>query len=201
MSIDDLIKKYQIPDKPDFYGTTTHKFKKDIWGYFSNEMFKELTFVEFGTSRGYTSLIMSYLFELVHTINRQDSVDAKAMSKGIGNIYYHIFDLYNSSTSDWDKIKSGDVFMIDAVHSYNAVMVDVNSALNFLETKLQKKVFIFDDYGAYPEVRKAVDELISNKILEVVMTIGEEQGYRYGENAGDTNRILKSYEGLICLEV
>lgn len=201
MSIEDLIEKFQIPDKPDFYATTTHKFKKDIWTYFSNEMFKELTFVEFGTSRGYTSLIMSYLFKLVHTINWQDSVDAKAMSKGITNINYHIFDLYNSTASDWDKIKSGDVFMVDAVHSYNAVMTDVNNALSFLETKLQKKLFIFDDYGAFPEVRRAVDDLISSKTLEVVMTIGEEQGYKYGESAGHTDRILKSYEGLICLEV
>ena len=201
MSIDELIEKYQIPDKPDFHGTTTHKFKKDIWNYFNKEIFNKLTFVEFGTSRGYTSLIMSYLFKKVHTINIQDSVDAKAMSTGIDNINYHIFDLYNFSPNNWSNIGSGDVFMIDAVHTYDAVMIDVNNALSLLDTKLEKKVFIFDDYGAYPEVKKAIDELISSKTLEVVMTIGEEQGYSYGERTHDTDRTLKSYEGLICLEV
>ena len=144
---------------------------------------------------------MSYLFKEVHTINRQDSVDAKAIAKGRTNITYHIFDLYNSTPADWEKITTGDVFMIDAVHSYEAIMVDVSSALSLLETKLEKKVFIFDDYGAYPDVKKAIDELIYNKTLEVVLTVGEEEGYRYGEYAHDTDRILKSYEGLVCLEV
>ena len=50
-------------------------------------------------------------------------------------------------------------------------------------------------------VKEAIDELISNKTLELILTVGEEQGYSYGERTYDTDRTLKSYEGLICLEV
>ena len=53
----EIIEQYQIPDKPDFYATTSHRFKLDLFDFFND--YKDKVLIEFGTSRGYTSVFCS----------------------------------------------------------------------------------------------------------------------------------------------
>ena len=69
MSAKLILEKYDIPDKPDFFATTSHQFKKDLYDYFNDS--KDKVFIEFGTSRGFSSVFVSELFKHVHTVNIQ----------------------------------------------------------------------------------------------------------------------------------
>ena len=201
MSIDELIKQNNIPDKPQDHATTTHKFKRDFWEFFDEPRYKNSYFIEYGTSRGHTSMISSYLFKEVHTVNfRDDQASANYLSTR-SNIYRHIFDLYAGDETKWKDVLFGDIYLIDALHTYKAVSVDITSALSILPSTLEKKILIFDDYGAYPDVKKAIDEAIGKGLIEVLTYIGEQKGYSYGPPARDTSRTLTAPEGLICQQV
>lgn len=201
MSIDELIKRDNIPDKPQDHATTTYKFKRDLWEYFNHPQYKDSYFVEYGTSRGYTSMISSYLFKEVHTVNfRTDEASTRYLSSR-SNIHRHIFDLYTGDEAKWNNIPFGDVYLIDALHTYHAVYADIISALSILPSTLHKKILVFDDYGAYPGVKQAIDEAVDKGLIEVLTYIGEQEGYSYGPPTQDTLRTLTAPEGLICRQV
>ena len=201
MSIDELIKRDSIPDKPEMYATTTYKFKRDLWEFFSKPEYKDTYFVEYGTSRGYTSMVASYLFKEVHTININDDIVSAQYLSSRKNINRHIFDLYSSDIFKWKDIPFGDVYLIDAVHTYSAVCADITSALSTLPSTLGKKILIFDDYGSYPDVKRAIDEAVDKGLIKVLVYIGEQKGYSFGPPAQDTSRTLTAPEGVICQEV
>jgi hypothetical protein len=185
-----------IPDKNEFFATTSHVFKKDVWEFCNQPEFKELTVVELGTSNGFSTNILSYLFDNVITVNNNESKYAKEFNKDRTNITYLQFDLYKEQ---W-QIAKGDVFFIDADHSYDGVMQDVSNALN-LKSDLEKKIFIFDDYGVsqYTQtVRLAVDTLVNNGVLEVLGYIGQAPGWSID---GTSERTMLHYEGIICQEI
>lgn len=200
MSIEELIIADSIPDKPEAHATTTHKFKKDFWEFFSKDYFKDVNFIEFGTSTGYTAKIASYLFNEVHTINRKIDEQSVEYLSTRSNITLYGFDLYSDKT-EWNRIPSGDVFLIDAVHSYRAVKQDIESALAKIDAKKGKKYLVFDDYGAFPEVKRAIDDALAEGIIKEVVRIGHEKGYKYGIASSDTSRIMTDSEGIICQEV
>src|SRR6056300_1295503 len=200
MSIEEILIEDNIPDKPNNYATTTHKFKKDLWSFFDKDYFKDVNFIEFGTSRGYTAKIASYLFEHVHTVNvRVDELSAKYLSSR-DNITCYGFNLYGNNCP-WDKIDSGDVFLIDALHTYDAVTKDIESALTQIPSKKGKKYLVFDDYGAYPGIKRAIEDAISRGVIEEVTRIGQEEGYKYGESTLEISRTLLDSEGIVCREV
>lgn len=184
-----------IPDKTEYTATTSHKFKKDIWDFCSNPGFKELKAVELGTSNGHSTHILSYLFDSVTTVNNNESIRAKEFNKDRDNITFLNFDLYRTP---W-QVYEGDIFFIDADHSYQAVCLDIQHSLK-LKSSIEKKVFIFDDYGAEQykdEVRRAVDEFVSRGKLEVLGYVGHEPGWTVD---GTPGRTLTHYEGIICQE-
>jgi len=201
MLINELIQRDNIPDKPAFHATTTHKFKQDLWNFFSEDIYKQLTFVEFGTSSGYTSMIASYLFKEVHTVNLQQSEHVRNYLSSRLNVFTHAFDLYSGNTTQWNAIPTGDIFFIDARHDYSAVVQDIDSALTYIKSQQNKKIIVFDDYGIFPGVKKAVDEYIGKGVLEIVTGIGQEEGYVYGEPTEEISRTLFAVEGLVCREV
>jgi hypothetical protein len=101
MFVNELIKRDSIPDKTEMHATTTHKFKRDLWTFFNKPEYKDAYFIEYGTSRGYTSMVASYLFKEVHTINNvDDAVSAQYLSSR-KNINRHIFDLYSKAHTPW----------------------------------------------------------------------------------------------------
>ena len=190
-----------MPDKTEFTTTTTHKFKEDLWNFFNKPMYKDLTFVEFGTATGHTTKLVSYLFKEVHTINIGINPKSVEYLAGLNNVHLHAFDLYKSNASSWKKIPTGDVFLIDAKHTYHGVLFDINSALTKLSSTLDKKILVFDDYGAFPEVKKAVDESIQKGRIKEIARIGHPIGYNYGKPVGSTTRTMSDSEGIICQEV
>jgi hypothetical protein len=182
-------------DKTQNLSTTSFQFKRDIWNYFQG--FQDKVVVEFGTHKGQTTRVLSYLFKKVYTINNNDNDIAKEFNKDRDNIIYLNFDLYsNNILSISDAI---DVFLVDAGHEYEHVINDINrvTSMNCSENCY----VIFDDYGANCHlytVKKAVDQALQMNILSLIKGIGHIKGYNFGNgNKGGEDRILEDYEGLI----
>lgn len=182
-------------DKTQNMSTTSFKFKEDIWEYFQD--FKNRIIIEFGTHKGQTTRILSFLFKKVYTVNHNNNKSAKMLNKDRNNIEYLNFDLYSSEEL---PIKSKiDVFFIDAGHSYQNVISDINRATSMWCS--EECYIIFDDYGANCHsntVKKAVDEALNLKVISLIKGIGHSKGYNFGTGGkGGEDRILEDYEGLI----
>ena len=178
-------------DKNDNTSTTSFKFKTDLWNFFNTDEFKTVSAVEFGTNKGQTTRVMSYLFNKVYTINfelwRHDF--AKELNKDRNNIDYLVFDLYSRNQlhiADDDI----EVIFIDAGHDYHHVVSDIGRAIQFKNLKY----LVFDDYGLITPVKDAVDEVLSmnTDTMSIAARIGHEPGHAF-----IGNRILKDSEGLI----
>lgn len=178
-------------DKNDNTTTTSFKFKTDFWNFFNHDNFKKISAVEFGTHKGQTTRIMSYLFDQVYTINfelaRHDF--AKNLNKDRSNIDYLVFNLYteNELVINDEQI---EVIFIDAGHGYEHVISDIGRALKFKNLKY----IVFDDYGLISDVKRAVDDFIelNQSFITIEKRIGHDTGHEFVGN-----RILKDSEGLI----
>lgn len=182
-------------DKTQNLSTTSFQFKKDIWDNFQN--CQDKIAVEFGTHKGQTTRVLSYLFKKVYTINNNNNLVAKEFNKDRDNIIYLNFDLYSKNIIPiQDKI---DVFLIDAGHEYDNVIADINRATSM--NCDEKCYIIFDDYGANchsKTVKPAVDKALNAGVLSLIKGIGHQKGYNFGNGGkGGEDRILEDYEGLI----
>lgn len=179
-----------IPDKRDNKGTTTLQFKKDLIEFFKEKNIN--TIVELGTHQGYSTRILSYIFQNVITfdINIENSTKAQIFNKDRKNIEYHIQDAYIYPW--WEISKNIDAIFVDTVHTYESVTKDIKNCL-----KIDNECYIiFDDYGLFEEVKKAVDEHIASGELEFISHVGESAGSncRPGKQ-------LEDWEGIICKNV
>jgi hypothetical protein len=178
-------------DKNDNTATTSFKFKTDLWNFFNKDEFKKISAIEFGTNKGQTTRVMSYLFNKVYTINfeawRHDF--AKQLNKDRTNIDYLVFDLY-SSNQLYINDDNIEVIFIDAGHDYNHVVSDIGRAIQFKNIKY----LVFDDYGLIAPVKTAVDEVLTMNpnTMSIAARIGHETGHTFVGN-----RNLKDSEGLI----
>lgn len=188
----DLLKDLfsKIPDKPDYYKTTSHKFKADVVSYFS-KIGKNFNCVELGTHSGKSAYMLSNLFKEVYTFELSDDQirEAKLFNKERDNIRFHQADIY--LTPWYEEVSEADVFFVDAVHLTKEVITDVGNCLKV--PSKGTKIFIFDDYGLRHEVKTAVDQLVSSSALYVDKFIGHPSGWEYGPN-----RKLTDWEGVIC---
>lgn len=184
--IDELLQT--IPDKFQNRNTTSHRFKRDLFDFFNKPEFKDKHCVEWGSHIGYTTKVMSYLFNTVTGFNHSRTVEAEEFNKDRPNVKFYGMDIYTSEI----PINTGDVFLVDAVHTYDAVVDDTMRSLNFRSAG--KKYLIYDDYGAFPEIRKGIHDLISLDKIRIIKKIG----YAPTETFTHT---LYDYEGLICEEV
>ena len=139
----------------------TIKFKTDVWNFFQG--FQDKVAIEFGTHKGQTTRILSFLFKKVYTINNNDNTAAKELNQDRDNIIYLNFDLYsNQPLPIQDKIS---MFLIDAGHDYTHVISDINLAFSL---NLNEDCYIvFDDYGFLPDVRNAVNS-IDKKEFDII---------------------------------
>ena len=175
-----------IPDKREDKNTTSLKFKQDLIEFFEQEELS--TCLEVGTSRGWTTLVLSNLFEEVHTM--EISLDlisqAKENTSERTNITFHNKDV----TEDWNlPLTNFDVIFIDCIHSYEAVVSDIIKSVSYSPSYL-----VFDDYGLphLPGVRKAIREFLKvNPHLECTY-IGEPKG-----NEPRRGKPLVDWEGVI----
>lgn len=186
----------KIPDKPDYFKTTSHKFKTDFEHFFalrSDVRLVDRVCVELGTHSGRGTRFLSHLFKEVYTfeIEEKKVEEAKEFNKDRDNIHYFQMNIYNEEW--WEKVPEADFFFIDAVHDKTAVLTDVANCMNIDDNG--KKWFIFDDYGLVPGVKAAINELATYKLLSIEEYIGHEEGWNYGPG-----RTLKDWEGVICRE-
>jgi len=185
--IEELLK--HIPDKTENNTTTSHKFKRELYEFFKE--FSNETVVELGTHRGQTTRILSHIFKKVYTINQSSDGYAEELNKDRTNIEYIVADLYKDNW--WEKIPTADVFFIDAQHTYDAVLYDIEKCLSIQSPA--KKYIIFDDYGLLEPVRSAINTALLSGQLIKVKEIGHPAGTRI-----TPEHYFSASEGLICME-
>jgi len=189
MNIEDILEI--LPDKNQDRTTTSKKFKRDVFNFFDAEYFSRVNCMEIGCKNGFSTLILSYIFNHVYGINYDRTVEANEFLTKHGRTNYTLYarDVYKFGLPE---VSSVDVFFVDAVHTYQAVLTDVE---NSLKVKSEgRKYFIFDDIGLYPDVATAVNEYIKNNILKVEKRIG------YSPMDGGMV-LMNDYEGIICSQV
>lgn len=197
MSIEQILQDFNIPDKPDFFATTSYKFKTDLWNFFNKPEFKASNVVELGTSRGYTTTVLSYLFSNVYTINKKQTQEVKDNLYKLENITCLEIDLYAPFAGlEFSDIPETAVYLIDAGHEKQQVISDIRLCKSHSGDK--KSFFVFDDYGSYQSVYDAVNVFVDNGTLKIVESIGHTAGWSYGPPTTDVDRILKNSEGVIC---
>ena len=179
-----------VPEKYQYVKTTSKKFKLDLYNFFNKSEFKELSCMEIGCAKGHTTLILSKLFKQIYAINDIDTSDAQKFcnSNGSSNVEFFSQDVYKYGLPD----AVVDVIMIDAVHTYGAVKMDIENSLKLRSEN--KKYIIFDDTGICPEVLNIVKEKCDLNILQLITPIGCKPGDAF-------HRELYDHEGLICREV
>ena len=188
MTFNQIIEKYNLPDKPLHKSTTSLKFKQDVYNYFY-PMSRNMNIAEFGSWCGFFTQVFSEMFKKVYSIDYVRKDCFLEQTKGLYNVEYIIQDLYGRNN---DKMNLDvNVIMIDAVHTCRAVMSDVRLAKHYLKNK--KGYLIFDDYGAFEEVKAAVDQLRREEVIILREVVGHPMGYSYKEG-----HQLKDWEGVIA---
>jgi len=186
----DILK--DIPDKRQDKNTTSLKFKRDLISYLGND-YKDKVCLEIGTSKGYSTKILSHLFKKVITCeNNIDSINfAKDVNKDRDNIDFLHKDVYNTP---WD-FKDIDVVFIDCNHEISYVISDIRNAINLCK-KNDDILLIFDDYGLdnpWEGVKEAIATYDNDDRFEIIKEIGEPKGSDCNPRA-----LLIDVEGVIC---
>jgi ubiquinone/menaquinone biosynthesis C-methylase UbiE len=168
----------EIPEKNlEFKSTTSKKWKHDLLNFFKDKTTDNC--LEIGTNLGWTSLALSSIFNQVYTIEQNKTIlsRAKTHCKIANNIEFIEGDAY----SDFTYMSLPNYFnlvVIDCVHTYEAVISDINRALSF--KKSDSPIYIaFDDYS-HPSskgVKEAIDYSIKEG-LKFETHIGEKEGFR-----------------------
>lgn len=185
MDIENIIK--QIPDKSEDKNTTSHTFKRDLIN-FIGEVNEDI--LEIGSAHGKSTFILSKMFKHVYAVdhNKQNHKTSKLFNTGSTNITYITKNIYAKNA--WADLPKSKYVFIDCVHEYDKVFSDIKNAKSH-----GCQIFIFDDYGLSPGVKKCVDEFIENGHLKMVKKIGLPPG-SFLKNTHYKN--FKDYEGIIC---
>ena len=151
--------------------------------------------MELGSHYGYTTTFLSQVFDRVIAVDISKYMlnINKSRNDDKLNIHYIQMDLYKD---DWKLLHSYQptICLLDAVHEYESVKCDINNILQIPSVK----TIIFDDYGTWPPVKKAVDEYINSGKLRIIQYVGStiEELLKYTFVGMDSND--GDYEGIIC---
>ncbi len=179
-----------LPDKWDSKTTTTLRYKSELINFFRNPKYKNKTVLEIGSSNGHSTKVLSYLFKSVTAVDilKERHIHShENYNKSNTNINYVVADVYNNP---WD-FGHHDVVFIDCVHDYQHVRSDIENTLKICN----KPIIIFDDYGLFPDIKKAIDEYIESGKFEVLTYLGHQKETIIPKTQ---NKILKHFEGIIC---
>ena len=162
-----------MPHKDTAKYTTSKNFKKDIMKTFSDEKFKDLTMMEIGSCQGNSTVVYSSVFKKVYGIEKDswNIEQAKKKCNGIDNVEFIQKDIY---TEEWD-FPQVDVVMIDAGHTYEHVVHDIQKVINYFDNP----IIIMDDYGnPNVEIKRAIDEAINSGLVTKGPHLGEVSGFK-----------------------
>ena len=176
-----------MPHKDTAKYTTSKNFKKDIMKTFSDEKFKDLTMMEIGSCQGNSTVVYSSVFKKVYGIEKDswNIEQAKKKCKGIDNVEFIQKDIY---TEEWD-FPQVDVVMIDAGHTYEHVVHDIQKVMNYFDNP----IIIMDDYGnPNVEIKRAIDEAINSGLVTKGPHLGEVSGFKTA-----ASWVMNDREGII----
>jgi len=183
----------KVKSKLDDKDTTSRKFKEDLINTFDNH--KDKVMLELGCNRGHTTRVYASLFKKVIAVERSEKniQIAKDVCNDVDNVEFIKSDVYDTNF----ELPHSDIVHIDAGHSHEEVLFDINRCLE----KLNKPTLIFDDVceKLYPNgeigktIRTAIDKFISDGKINIKKYIGEHKGYITGNG-----KKLLGREGMIC---
>ncbi len=190
MTIQEILKDC-LEEKYDNPSTTSIKFKQDLYDFFNGPEFKSVAAIEFGTHKGQTTRVLSYLFDHVYTINLPNNFDtARVNNSDRNNITYIGLNL-NSEPQPIPEINHPlTVVFIDAIHTTKNVLMDIDRCMIHPTTDVM--YFIFDDFGATPEVNAAVATFLDKNGTSIVKYIGHPPMTKITKTI-----ILNTWEGVI----
>ena len=184
----------KVKDKQSDKDTTSRKFKEDLITVFGDD-YKDKTILELGCNRGATTRVYASLFKKVIAVDRSTTNInvAKEVCSDVDNVEFMVQDVYDESF----VIPQVDVVHIDAGHSHEEVIYDIERCLRYLTNP----IMIFDDVceKLYPDgqvgktIRTAIDKFINDGNIKLQRYIGEYKGYTTGNG-----KILMGREGMIC---
>ena len=178
-----------LPDKLTSKTTTSLKWKSDLIDYFRDDKFKEMKILEVGSSLGHSTRILSYLFKKVIALDNlpERHIKARKLNHDRDNVDYVVMDVYNEP---W-KFEQVELVFIDCVHEYAHIKSDIDNSIKHFN----KPILVFDDYGLFPDLKKAIDEYINDGTLELLTYLGQPEGTHYPKTM---NKVLKDWEGIVC---
>ena len=182
-------------------GTISIKFKHDIceWALTNKKFCQSKTAVELGTCLGYTTRVLSHLFDKVVTFdNLPDRIyKAKKYNSDRNNIEFCYEDLYDPESRWWENVDNVGLVFIDASHEYEHIKRDIDNVLKL--NRSDNMLIIFDDYGMFPEVKLAVMEYIEQGRLQPVQYLGHPKGFYCPECTIRIPAVSLDHEGVMCL--
>jgi len=194
MNIEQLINN--IPDKQlRWKSTTSRVFKQDLYNFLSDKNINNS--LEIGTNQGLTSLILSHVSTNVYTIEllEHNIIEAKKHCADRNNITFLKGDAYSDLTY-YACPKYFDVAVIDCLHDYDHVIMDINRALSYMDPD-KGMYIIFDDYSHpdFPGVTAAINESIQSG-LHLECHIGHRAGHIV-HTSEHSRFILNGPEGIV----
>ena len=146
--------QYNLKRKLDDKDTTSRKFKEDLITTFSNH--KDKVMLELGCNRGHTTRVYASLFKKVIAVERsKNNINvAKDVCKDVDNVEFIQSDVYSSDF----ELPHADIVHIDAGHSHEEVLFDINRCVE----QLNKPTLIFDeiDSGTSGKVANVIGDLM-----------------------------------------
>jgi predicted O-methyltransferase YrrM len=161
-----------MPHKDTAKYTTSRQFKMDIFKFFSDKKYKDLSMLELGSCQGNSTLVYSNVFKKVYGVEKDSGniEESKRKCKERTNVEFIQKDIY---TEEWD-FPQVDVVMIDAGHTYENLVHDIEKTNSYFNNP----IIVIDDYGN-PNlgVRKAIDEMIEKGTIKLSELVGEQKGF------------------------
>ena len=184
---DDELLLNSVRHKDTFKNATSKKFKTDLIEYFKDDMYREMTLVEFGCCQGDTTKVLGSLFKNVYAYDRSLENINITKDKCAENVECHVMDVTND---EW-KLPKADVVFIDASHDYPQVAIDIQKTVDYFDNP----IIILDDYGNpnNTNIKNSIDLKIKEGVIQIDTYIGEETGFKT-----KSGWVMNGREGVIC---
>ena len=178
-------------DKREDKNTVTHQFKIDLIDMFEDDKWKSCSVLEVACYKGYTTSILSKLFERVWAVESNKSFleSAKKYNVKNTNIRYIRENVY--AGRKWKRFPIADVVFIDCNHDYKSVTSDLEQSIEHLN---DGGFIVMDDYGLFWQLKDAVHDFIKKMDGEITIHkyIGEPEG-----STARKGKVMNDWEGII----